>query len=207
MPLRPIELRAGYYYHLYNRGVNYQPIFFTPANWLFFIKQLRQYGQPESVSMIAYCLMPNHYHFLVYVKADDFSQKVMQPFGVSYTKAINKQEKRVGSLFQGPFKVKLVDTDEYLLHLSRYIHLNPVFAKLVDHPAKWKFSSYQDYIGLRSGTWPEPGVVLAQLVPEVNTVKMGLSEELHKLRQQAYARFVETYTDNDRKVIEHLMLD
>lgn len=185
-----IEFRAGNYYHLYNRGVNYQPIFFNKGNWGYFIKQLRSYCLPDLIDVIAYCLMPNHYHFLIYLKCDELSQKIMQPFGVSYTKAINKQQGRVGPLFQGPFKAKWVDKNEYLLHLSRYIHLNPVQAKLVKYPATWEFSSYQDYLGLRQGTLPRPEIVLSQFdSPE------------------AYAKFVQSYTEADEKIIEHLMLD
>ncbi len=190
MPLRKIEFRAGHYYHLYNRGINYQPIFFNQGNWGYFIKRLRQYCQPELIDIIAYCLMPNHYHLVVYLKCDDLSKKIMQPFGLSYTKAINKQQTRVGPLFQGPFKAKLVDKDEYLLHLSRYIHLNPVFAGLVNRPEGWKFSSYRDYVGLRNGTLPKPDIVLSQFAS-----------------QQAYVEFIESYTDDDNNLIEHLMLD
>ena len=78
--------------------------------------------------------MPTHYHLLVYLKIDSLSKQIMQPFGLSYTKAINRQQRRVGSLFQGPFQAVWVDRDEYLLHLSRYIHVNPVTAGMVAWP-------------------------------------------------------------------------
>ena len=188
--MRKIQLRAGYYCHLYNRGVNRQPIFFNDENRAYFIKRLRHYCKPNLIDIVAYCLMPNHYHLLVNLKCDDLSAKIMQPFTVSYTKAVNQQQERVGPLFQGPFKASLVDKDEYLLHLSRYIHLNPVLAELVDHPAKWAFSSYRDYVGLRNGTLPKPDVVLFQFPS-----------------RQAYAEFVESYSEVDKKLIEHLMLD
>jgi hypothetical protein len=106
--------------------------------------------------------MPNHYHLLAYLKADDLGRKIMQPFTVSYSKSINKQQKRTGHLFQGPFQARRVDRDEYLTYLSRYIHLNPVTAGLVAGPADWEFSSYQDYIGVRQGTLPKPDIVLSQ---------------------------------------------
>jgi len=63
--MRKVSFRAGSYYHLYNRGVNRQPIFLCQANWGFFLKRLREYCQPELIDVIAYCLMPNHYHLLV----------------------------------------------------------------------------------------------------------------------------------------------
>lgn len=106
--------------------------------------------------------MPNHYHLLVYLHGNEFSHKVMQPFGTSYTKAINKVQNRVGALFQGRFKGIHIENDSYLLHLSRYIHRNPVEAGLVSRPADWEFSSYRDYIGLRNGTLPKPDIILGQ---------------------------------------------
>ncbi len=80
----------------------------------------------------------------------------------SYAKAINKRYNRVGHLFQGPFKNILVDKNEYLLHLSRYIHINPVIAGLVPNPEDWEFSSFRDYVGLRDGTLPQPEIILSQ---------------------------------------------
>ncbi len=114
----------------------------------------------------------------------------MQPFTVSYTKAINKQQGRTGPLFQGPFKAKLVDKNEYLLHLSRYIHLNPVHAGLVNRVEEWIFSSYRDHINLRKGSFPKFDIILGQFPSS-----------------QAYSNFVESYTESEKKIIEHLMLD
>lgn len=185
--MRKVPLRAGHYYHLYNRGVNRQPIYFSEENRVFFIKRLRHYCRPELVDVVAYCLMPTHYHLLVYLKTDVFSKRVMQPFGVSYTKAINRQQNRVGPLFQGPFKATLVDQEAYLIHLTRYIHLNPVSAGLVRSPADWSYSSYRDYIGLRQGTFPCPDVVLAECVS-----------------REGYREFVESGEDVSRPV-RHLL--
>ena len=134
--------------------------------------------------------MPNHYHLLVRLERDDFGKKVMQPFGVSYTKAINKQQVRVGPLFQGPFRAKRVDSDEYVLHLSRYIHLNPVTAGLVARAEAWAFASYRDYVGLRDGTLPATELVLGQFAS-----------------REAYREFVEAYGEADRRLIEHLLFD
>ena len=122
------------YYHIYNRGVNYQNIFFTQENWLFFLRRLRHYCTPDKAQIIAYCLMPNHYHLLVFILTETFGADVMQPLMVSYTKAINKQEGRVGPLFQGPYRAKLVASERHLMHLTRYIHLNPVAAGFVAAP-------------------------------------------------------------------------
>jgi putative transposase len=121
---------------------------------------MRDFFHQDKVGIIAYYLMPNHYHLLVCLNSDDFGSEVMQPFTVSYTKAVNKQNKRVCPLFQGPFHAKLVEKDSHLLQLSRYIHLNPVRAKLVGKAADWELPSYQDYLGLRSGTLLKPGIIL-----------------------------------------------
>jgi putative transposase len=98
VPYRKTEFRAGHYYHLYNRGVNRQRIFFCNDNWGYFVKRIRHYFRPDLVDIVAYCLMPTHYHLLVYLKTDDLSKQVMQPFSLSYTKAINRQQERVGPL-------------------------------------------------------------------------------------------------------------
>jgi len=78
----------------------------------------------------------------------------------SYVKAVNKRLGRTGHLFEGDYKIKNVDSDNYLKHLSRYLHLNPVHAKLIKKTEEWEFSSYRDYIKLRSGTLLEPKYVL-----------------------------------------------
>jgi REP element-mobilizing transposase RayT len=161
MPYRKVEFRAGEHYHLYNRGVNYQPIFFERENYSYFLKDWRRFVTDNAIAIVAYCLMPNHYHLLVKLGTDVPSQ-VLQPFLLSYSKWVNRRYARVGPLFQGPFQAVLVDRDEYLLHLSRYIHLNPVAARLVQHAGDWEFSSYREYIGLRAGTLPHPEIVLSQ---------------------------------------------
>ncbi len=188
--MRRTELRAGYHYHLYNRGVNRQQIFFNEGNWGYFLRLIRRYFTPELIDIIAYCLMPNHYHLLVSLKTDRLGKEVMQPFTIAYTKAINSQQSRSGPLFQGPFQALLVDRDDYRLHLSRYIHLNPVSAGLAARPEDWIFSSYQEFLGLRRGTLPAPGIVLSQFPSP-----------------QAYAAFVEAYRPEDRGLIEQLMFD
>ena len=188
MPYRKAELRAGEHYHVFNRGNNYSAIFFERENYLYFLRQMRKYLAIEAVETVAYCLMPDHYHLLLRLVADDLSTP-MQGLSLSYTKAVNKRHGRVGALFQGRFKAVRVDRDEYLLHLSRYIHLNPVTAGLVRQPEDWEFSSYRDYLGLRRGTLPKPDIVLGQFPSG-----------------EAYRAFVENYAKADES-IEHLALD
>jgi putative transposase len=189
MPYRSVKFCAGQCYHFYNRGNNYLPVFFERENYPFFLRQMRRYLVTQDLDLVAYCLMPTHYHLLVYLRTDDPSRP-MQKLTLSYTKAINKRYTRIGALFQGRFKAVHVDCDEYLLHLSRYIHLNPVMAGLVQHAQDWEFSSYPEYVGVRAGTLPQPSAVLS-LFPSAN----------------AYRVFVESYAEGDGRIIEHLTLE
>jgi putative transposase len=206
MPRRGVELRAGEYYHLYNRGNNRGPIFFERESYLFFLRRVRRYLLPV-LDVLAYCLMPTHYHFLAHIKSQthqttevaqtgleglqqEFSptSRAMMRFSVSYTKAINNRYDRVGSLFQGAFQAKWIDSVTYLTHLSRYIHLNPVLAGYGAAPEEWEFSSYPEYIGLREGTLPKPESVLA-----------------HFPSKEAYRQFIESYASDDRETVTHLL--
>jgi len=202
MPRRNIPLIAGEYYHIYNRGNNRQDIFFEEENYVFFLRRLREYlVQPSGpcVTLVAYCLMPTHYHCLLQPHDDDLSHH-LQLFSISYAKAINKRYERVGALFQGQFQAKRIDRNEYLLHLSCYIHLNPVRAGLVKQPEDWAFSSYREYLGLRHGQLPKPDIILAQFVA-VQT------SEVCKTSEVLYREFTAAHLPTDKKRIAHLMLD
>ena len=204
MPRRKVLLRAGECYHVYNRGNNHQPIFFDQANYLFFLQRLRDFVTKEAADIVAYCLMPNHYHLLVRLNTDQFSN-AMQSFGQSYTNAINNRYERVGSLFQGRFQAIHVDRDEYLLHLSRYIHLNPV-PSLVRRPEDWEFSSYRDYIGLRQGTLPRCEFILRQFAPPISPAARSSRADDAACRC-AYRRFVEAGSGRLDSKIQHLLLE
>ena len=188
MPQRLTPFFANGYYHIFNRGNNRQPIFYERENFCYFLRQIRKYFTPDKVEIIAYCLMPNHFHLLVCLKSDNFATLV-QPFALSYAKAINKRFNRTGSLFEGPFKSILVDKNEYLLHLSRYIHVNPVIAGLVQHAADWEFSSFREYVGLRNDPLIRHDIVMHQFVAET------------------YQQFVDEYQPVHSKQISHLLLD
>ncbi len=127
--------QAGYYYHVYNRGCNRERLFVNDENYLFLLKRAKSYLSEYPLSVIAYCLMPNHYHFLCRPEEDDSLSRYIQRLFNSYTQAFNKQQGRSGTLFEGRYKSILVDTDEYVIHLCRYIHVNPVRAGLVRDPS------------------------------------------------------------------------
>ena len=171
MSRRDAELCAGEHYHFYNRGNNREAVFYERENYLFFLRRVGEYLSPV-LDVVAYCLMPTHYHLLVGVrKISDVLEtseistgvfRAMQRLGVSYTKAMNKRYDRVGVLFQGTYRSKHIGENAYLVHLSRYIHLNPVLDALVDRAEDWEFSSYREYVGMRDGTLPRPEIVLDQ---------------------------------------------
>jgi len=149
------------WYHVYNRGINSQMIFFTEENYLYFLRKLRKCFQVHA-DIIAYCLMPNHFHILVHTDSQILQTKpsLNQKIGnmlSSYTRAINRQENRSGSLFQAGTKAKLLTssrTDNYPLICFHYIHQNPLRAGLVSQLEDWPYSSYPDYAEIRSGTLP-----------------------------------------------------
>ena len=152
-------------YHIYNRGNNRQQIFFKPDNYLYFLNKVRKFLLPHC-DILAYCLMPNHFHFLINADSRTTSTKIIADKeknilseGIrmllsSYTQAINKQNKTSGSLFQQNTKAKAITKDSNLYDLLcfHYIHQNPMKAKLVEKMEDWVYSSFKDYCGLRKGT-------------------------------------------------------
>jgi len=153
---------CGNYYHILNRGNNKQRIFFVRENYLFFLRRLKAGLQKYGTELICYCLMPNHFHLILKEVIERGISNLMLALQTSYAKAINKRYDRAGHLFQGTFKSIHIDRNEYLLHLSRYIHINPVEAGLLQRPEDWEFSSFRDYIGLRSGTLTKAEIILSQ---------------------------------------------
>jgi REP element-mobilizing transposase RayT len=141
------------YYHIYQRGNNRQNIFLEAENYRYFLKLYTKYIVPIAETF-AYCLLPNHMHFLIRTRNQqtyDFSEKsyVYKPpseqfrrLYIAYTKAINKRYQRTGSLFENRFGRKLVTNDRYFCTLIRYIHQNPVRHGIVDNLSDWPYSSY-----------------------------------------------------------------
>ncbi|MCX6810395.1 MAG: transposase [Candidatus Berkelbacteria bacterium] len=100
------------------------------------------------VEIMAYCIMPTHFHLILKQIADDGISRYLSKVLNSYTRYFNLRHKRIGPLWSGRFKNVLISDDEQLLHLTRYIHLNPVSAKLTDKPEDWKFSSCNEYFNV-----------------------------------------------------------
>jgi REP element-mobilizing transposase RayT len=152
MPSRKVEFVQGQYYHIYNRGVGRQPIFREADNYVFVLRRVKTYANSFGIAVVAYCLMPNHYHFLLRQDGEEPAGLLPQRVFNSYTKAFNKRYNRTGTLFEGRFKAIHVDRDEYLLHLCRYIHANPVKHGVVSRLEDWPYSNCHEWIGARAGT-------------------------------------------------------
>jgi REP element-mobilizing transposase RayT len=162
-------LETDTFYHIYNRANGIEKLFANEENYLFFLKKYHFYISPIA-DTFAYCLMPNHFHFLVRMK--NIPNSTFQKFEkvpnsdktydvfktsyvyseafrrlfMSYTKAYNKQQIRNGSLFTPHFNRKKITTPEYLKNTINYIHLNPVLHNYVNEIDEWKFSSYTAFL-------------------------------------------------------------
>jgi REP element-mobilizing transposase RayT len=152
VPYRGDVFAPGYYYHAYNRGAGKGLLFFNPGNYEHCLRLVKRYHQKYGVTVIAYCLMPNHYHFLLRQEADEPLSRFINVLFNAYVQAVNRQQGRSGTLFEGRFRHVWVDREEYLAHLCRYIHLNPVAAGLASQPGDWPYSNYLEWVGERAGT-------------------------------------------------------
>lgn len=146
---RPLRIDyPGAYYHITTRGVGRQNIFFKDADRVVFLEKLGDVVKRWDLRIHGYCLMANHFHLEVETPNGNLS-RAMQWLNQMYAGHVNRTYRRVGHLFQGRFKSVLVESETHLHLLTRYIHLNPVRAKMVEHPASYKWSSYGVYLGRR----------------------------------------------------------
>lgn len=152
MPQKRPAYFPGGYYHIYNRGSHRAMIFLEPDNYLFVLRQIKIYLIELDLSIIAYCLMPNHYHLLIRQNGNQPATMLSQRVFNSYSKAYNKKYEHSGTLFEGPYRVKPIVQTSHLLQLCRYVHANPVKDGLVSGPQDWPYSNYQEWIGVRKGT-------------------------------------------------------
>jgi len=135
----------GAFYHVISRGNNREETFLDDTDRKQFLKYLKEQTLRYGIKIHAWCLMSNHYHLVVETPLGNLS-KTMQSLNTSYTVYFNHRHRKVGHLFQGRYKAVLVQADEYLHCLSRYIHLNPVRANIVKDPGEYRWSSYKSYI-------------------------------------------------------------
>jgi len=153
-------------------------------------KLLRLNNFFDSISFLSYCLLPNHFHFLVWQKEANVIDQFMNSLCTRFTMYINKKYKRVGPLFQSVYKAVPVKTDEQLLYLSRYIHRNVLEKHRSDHRyihmlASYAYSSYPEYLGIRNSSWVK-----------LNTILSYFS----KTTRQVYQAFVEDSGEDEREI-------
>lgn len=179
--MRKFQFEENQICHIYNRGVDKRKIFLEDTDYLHFLHdmfELNNRGKDPNVGhyfkknqnmkvqpsyferrprellveILAFVLMPNHYHLILKQKKENGIVKFMQKIGTGYTMSFNNKYNRAGSLFQGRFKATLIDKDPYLVHLLNYIHFNPL--KLsnfnISDLEKYRWSSFPDYIGKKN---------------------------------------------------------
>ncbi len=210
---------ANGYYHLYNRGVDKRDIFLDEQDCVVFLHYLKNYLVPEEellkenkfytriqrllsqnlskeIDLLSFSLMPNHIHLQVKQKTVDGITKFMRRLLTSYVMYFNKKYKRIGTLFQSTYKAAFIKSDAQHLHLSRYIHLNPI---KVRSPINFmEFSSYPYYLGRKRASWVKPAEIL-------NYFKKAKKEDLQDML--SYQSFVEDYLVDSNAIIEDLILE
>lgn len=179
-----------HYYHIYNRGCNKEKIFFNEGNYHYLLDKMKSSLREYGVNMIAYCLMPNHYHFLVQQTTEKPLSAWLHKIFVGYTQAVNKQQQRSGTLFEGRPKHIPIENDDYLIHLMWYIHSNPVEAGLVSMHSKWPFSNYLDCVGKRNGTMVDKDLIRQRFGSLPEYEKFVSSYQIEKLIEEKFRKYL-----------------
>jgi len=147
--------------HVYNRGVNREQIFFSDDGYEYFLSLIERHVVPQEIVLHGFTLMPNHFHLMLRQKVpyavSNFMKRICDP----YAKSVNRWLGRTGHLLSDRFKTRSVVRPEHLLQLSRYIHMNPVVARIVDSPSSWRFSSCGEFCGGRRWGFLDAGPVLS----------------------------------------------
>lgn len=219
MPKRKFPIVVGETYHIFSKSIAEYQIFRNPQEYqrmkdlLIYYRQekpelrfsdfLRKENKEEPslvylpkenvkflLELIAYCLMPTHFHLIVFQLQEEGISTFMKLVLDSYARYFNIKTKRKGPLWESRFKSILIKTDEQLLHLTRYIHLNPSTARLVEEPSDWKFSSYSEFL------------------EEDNHGLCNFRKKL-EIEPHSYRNFVEERIDYQRQLakIKHLILE
>ena len=133
------------FYHIINRGIEKRFIFRQKSDYLKFLEYLHRYKRKFDWIIYCFCLMPNHFHLLIQTKENPLGT-IMKSLQTAYGVYFNHKYKRIGPVFSGRYKSIICQKDEYLLQVSKYIHLNPVKAGLVKRPTDYPYSSYKQYV-------------------------------------------------------------
>ncbi len=173
---RPLRIEyEGAVYHVTARGNERKKIFFTKTDYGKFLTYLKEAKKKYNIDLHCYALMSNHYHLIIETSEANLG-RAMHYINGSYTTYINIKRNRSGHLFQGRYRSILVDTDNYLLELSRYIHLNPCRASVVEKPEDYQYSSYLSYIKNR-----EDVVLTKELLLGLLSCRNGNSRDEYRL--------------------------
>ena len=198
------------YYHVYNRGVAKQKVFLDEQDYKVFLSYLKVYLSPldkndktfpshklknyfESIKLLAYCLMPNHFHFLIWQKEVDTLTSFMRAVMIKYSMFFNKKYHRVGPVFQGKFKAVAIFNEPQFIYLSKYIHRNSFDLTSGSEPEVYQYSSYRNYLGVINQLWVDPSGILSYF----SKTKLANS----------YKAFVEELDERDLPMIKEVMLD
>ena len=184
---RPLRITyPGAFYHVTSRGNERKAVFKSERDREKFLEYLESATLRYDARIHTYCMMDTHYHLLLETPSGNLSQ-IMRHINGAYTTYFNVKRDRSGHLFQGRYKAILVDLDEYAKELSRYIHLNPVRAKMVETPEEYDWSSYKFYIGKqRSAEWLYRDFILGYFSKKVSTAQKKYQNFVDALVAQEY---------------------
>lgn len=158
MPRGPRFAFENSFLHVFNRGINKEPLFLDSSDYDFFLKKLLELKKKYDHSLYALCLLPNHFHLSFQTRKIPIS-KIMASLCTSYSLYFNKAHNHFGPVFQNRFKSILIENDSYFLELSKYIYLNPVKAGLVSNPLAYPYSSFGEAIGEKTLTFLDPNII------------------------------------------------
>lgn len=172
----------GAFYHITSRGNQKQAIYLSDRDRVDFLDIVGEAHNKFSAIIHTYCLMNNHYHLILETPLGNLS-RIMHFINTSYTIFFNKKHSRVGHLFQGRYKAILVEADTYAMELSRYIHLNPVRAKIVPVPEQYPWSSYREFMDTTmklNTTWLEKDLVLGYFGSNLSEARVRYIEYVNE---------------------------
>ncbi|MCL5438443.1 MAG: transposase [Patescibacteria group bacterium] len=194
-PIRYFQ--KGSFYHVYNRGNRKQNIFIVKSDYARFLKRSKEYKDKFGITILCYCLMPNHFHFLLRQDSEIPITTFMLRLCTSYAKYFNIKYEEVGSLFQSPFKAKAVETEEYLLQLSRYIYQNP--KKILPSTRGVELASY---------SWSSYPSCINEIKNDLVDPAFLLNYFAKNNPRDDYKNFIETdFRDKDIDLIKDLILE
>lgn len=195
---RPLRIEyEGALYHITARGNEKRKIYFTPTDNEKFLQYLTEAKKKYGILVHCYVLMTNHYHLIIETPEANLS-KAMHYINGSYTSYINIKRKRSGHLFQGRYKAILVAKDNYLMELSRYIHLNPVRAGMTQKAEEYIYSSYKAYISRKRESFLSSDLILGLMLPQKREgkrayrsfVEAGIGRELDDPQKKVYGGII-----------------